>query len=220
VIIRNTANGKFVIGALFRRELDNPGPKFQVSSDAAAALGLLAGQPAKLSVVALTREEAAGADAVADAATAESPAPAAGALASETIEARPLDQVTSAAAGAIAQAEANPVPAKPANPATPPKAAAPAAGNPAAAQAATPSKPAASGKMLIQIGIFSTEANAKRAASQMAAAGVTATVKTESSQGKTFWRVVAGPAADIAAREAMLSKIKGLGYSDAYAVTR
>ena len=59
VILRNTANGKFVIGALFRRELDNPGPKLQISSDAAAALGLLAGEPGKVSVTALRREEAA-----------------------------------------------------------------------------------------------------------------------------------------------------------------
>ncbi|MGO4855307.1 SPOR domain-containing protein [Phaeovulum sp. W22_SRMD_FR3] len=216
VIIRNTANGKFVIGALFRRELDNPGPKFQVSSDAAAALGMLAGQPAKLSVVALTREEAAGAEAVEapDAASDVVAAPG-GALASESIEARPIDQITSAAAGAIAQAETKPA-AQPA--AAAPKAAASPAASPAPAKPA--STPAASGKMLIQIGIFSTEANAKRAASQMSAAGVTATVKTESSQGKTFWRVVAGPAADVTAREAMLTKIKGLGYSDAYAVTR
>jgi hypothetical protein len=35
VIIRNTANGTFVIGALFRRQRDLPGPAFQVSSDAA-----------------------------------------------------------------------------------------------------------------------------------------------------------------------------------------
>ena len=58
VILRNTANGKFVIGALFRRERDNPGPSLQISSDAAAALGLLAGQPGKISVTALRREEA------------------------------------------------------------------------------------------------------------------------------------------------------------------
>ena len=38
VIIRNEANGKFVIGALFRRERELPGPKLQMSSDAAAAL--------------------------------------------------------------------------------------------------------------------------------------------------------------------------------------
>lgn len=57
VIIRNPANGKFVIGALFRRERENPGPKLQISSDAAAALDILAGAPSKLSVVALRREE-------------------------------------------------------------------------------------------------------------------------------------------------------------------
>ncbi|MEP0156659.1 MAG: SPOR domain-containing protein, partial [Pseudophaeobacter sp.] len=38
VIIRNTFNGKFVIGALFRREREIPGPRLQISSDAAAAL--------------------------------------------------------------------------------------------------------------------------------------------------------------------------------------
>ncbi len=59
VIIRNEANGRFVIGALFRRERDNPGPALQVSSDAASALGLLAGAPAVLNVTALRREEVA-----------------------------------------------------------------------------------------------------------------------------------------------------------------
>jgi len=59
VIIRNEDNGKFVIGALFRRERETPGPKFQASSDAADALGLLAGQPARLSVTALRREDVA-----------------------------------------------------------------------------------------------------------------------------------------------------------------
>ena len=44
VIVRNEANGKFVIGALFRRERDIPGPRMQASSDAAAALGMLAAE--------------------------------------------------------------------------------------------------------------------------------------------------------------------------------
>lgn len=57
VIIRNSANGKFVIGALFRRERLNPGPPLQISSDAAAALGILAGAPTQLHVTALRREE-------------------------------------------------------------------------------------------------------------------------------------------------------------------
>ena len=57
VIIRNQANGTYVIGALFRRERENPGPRIQVSSDAASELGMLAGQPAELEVVALRREQ-------------------------------------------------------------------------------------------------------------------------------------------------------------------
>ena len=56
VIIRNSQNGKFVIGALFRREREFSGPSLQLSSDAADALGILAGQPTNVSVVALRRQ--------------------------------------------------------------------------------------------------------------------------------------------------------------------
>ncbi|WP_443135069.1 SPOR domain-containing protein [Frigidibacter sp. ROC022] len=101
VIIRNEENGKFVIGALFRRERENPGPKIQVSSDAASALGMLAGAPAKLNVTALKREEIAPPE----------PEPAAEAPASETIaaaeeiESKPLDPVVAGAAAALDAAE-------------------------------------------------------------------------------------------------------------------
>ncbi|UWQ16929.1 SPOR domain-containing protein [Jannaschia sp. M317] len=57
IIIRNEANGKFVIGALFKRERSNPGPALQLSSDAATALGIIAGKPTVIDVVALRREE-------------------------------------------------------------------------------------------------------------------------------------------------------------------
>jgi rare lipoprotein A len=56
VIIRNEETKKFVIGALFKRERENPGPKIQLSSDAAAALGILAGKPTVLNITALRRE--------------------------------------------------------------------------------------------------------------------------------------------------------------------
>ncbi len=57
VIMVNLANGKSVAGALFRREAGNPGPKLQLSSDAAEALGVLAGQPVQLRVTALRKVE-------------------------------------------------------------------------------------------------------------------------------------------------------------------
>lgn len=53
VVIRTAAGDASVVGALFRREREIPGPRLQVSSDAAEALGLLAGQPVTLEVVAL-----------------------------------------------------------------------------------------------------------------------------------------------------------------------
>lgn len=56
VLIRNAATGQSVIGALFRRERENPGPRFQVSSEAANALGILAGAPTEISVTALRLE--------------------------------------------------------------------------------------------------------------------------------------------------------------------
>ncbi len=79
VVIRHADTGAEVVGALFRRERENPGPPIQVSSDAAAALGLIAGQPAPVSITALRTVEAPAAPAAAPAQTAEEavPAPAA-----------------------------------------------------------------------------------------------------------------------------------------------
>ena len=101
VIIRNLENGKSVVGALFRRERENPGPRLQLSSDAATELGVLAGAPTKLSVVALRTET------IAPVAPAPVPEPVAVAVA----EPEPVPTVTPLpkpeAATAIASAEAS-----------------------------------------------------------------------------------------------------------------
>ena len=57
VRIENTTNGQTIEGALFRRERANPGPRIQLSSDAAVALAILAGQPTELTIVVLRQEE-------------------------------------------------------------------------------------------------------------------------------------------------------------------
>ncbi|NBB97366.1 MAG: SPOR domain-containing protein [Alphaproteobacteria bacterium] len=57
VIIRNADSGRETVGALFKRERMNPGPVFQVSAEAAEAVGMLAGAPTGLEVVALRTEE-------------------------------------------------------------------------------------------------------------------------------------------------------------------
>jgi rare lipoprotein A len=48
VLIRNSQTGASVVGALFRRERENPGPRFQISSEAANALGILPGAPTSI----------------------------------------------------------------------------------------------------------------------------------------------------------------------------
>ncbi len=200
VIIRNTANGKFVIGALFRREIANPGPKLQISSDAAAALGILAGAPADVSVIALRRDE-------------EKVAPDATKPildSSEAVETQTLDPIAGAAA-AIDRVEGKPVS---------PTTIAPTVGTPPAPVASPPATPApkapaptGSGQT-IQIGIFSVEANATRAAETLKKAGLTADVRREEAKGKALWSVTSRGDA------AALTKVKGLGFPDAYVLKR
>ena len=209
VIIRNNANGKFVIGALFRREREIPGPRIQASSDAAAALGMLAGAPVELNVTVLRREEVQDApEAAAPAAAAETADPA-GAAPAEITETA-LDPIAGAAAAIEASA-----PAPAAAPAPPAAAPAPEAARPASvsAGASTLEKP------FIQIGIFNVEANAKRTASTMRDAGMIPTVLEQSSNGKPFWRVLVGPAQSKTERKALLKSVKDTGITDAYAVT-
>ncbi|MGL4321854.1 MAG: SPOR domain-containing protein [Paracoccaceae bacterium] len=192
VILRNPSNGQFVIGALFRRERDNPGPKLQISSDAAEALGALAGQPVEISVTALRREEApeaapSVAAPVLD--TAETLDPSVGA-----------DDIAAGAAAALDRTAAT----------TPPPEQPPAEAPPAPT-------PAAGGDIRIQVGIFSVEANANRAASTLSSAGIAATIRKESSQGKDFWSVIASGSGN---RNALLEKVRGAGFADAYVLSR
>ena len=58
VLIRLPETGAEVTGAIFRRQGEAAGPPMQVSSDAASALGLVAGRPAALEVTALRPPEA------------------------------------------------------------------------------------------------------------------------------------------------------------------
>lgn len=191
VIIRNQSNGKFVVGALFKRERDIPGPSLQISSDAAASLGILAGAPTNLNVTALRKvqEETEAPAEMTDGAAME---------AAPEVTATSLDPVAATAGAAIDTAAPTPPPA--------PKPAAP-------VQSSKLSKP------FIQIGIFSVEANAERAAKQMRGAGLAPSVKQSQINGKTFWRVVVGPAATSAEQSKILATIKAEGFTDAYAVS-
>ena len=309
VLVRNTANGKSITGALFRRERDQPGPSLQVSSDAAEELGLLAGQPTELSVVALRKQEvelppppqpeaeatgvaAADADGAAtDAAAAETDvaadtqtaqpakrsgglfgflrrkpqqqaepelagaapgpcgaggrrsaprnryrrdrngpgdgyrgtvpetvaepprkrggglfgflrrkpkedpamaAPVTGGVTSGPIEQAPLDAITGSAAAALDRADA---------------------------QGAAASQPRLE-RAYVQIATFTAEENANTAAGKVKSAGLTATVIPEQGNQKPYWRVLIGPAASVAERDALVSRVKDIGFADAYPVAK
>lgn len=292
VIIRNDSNGKFVIGALFRRERENPGPRIQVSSDAASALGLLAGAPTVLNVTALRRVEEPDAGQVVQPApvqTVQPTRPAADTEAPRTAAAQPDTQPATArpqAAGA-APAAAAPISVaelprsrpdagqaaapqtapnratatqRPSVTAEPQVALAGAAGpsgptrpgaprlssdaitaatggaatatgpartqGTARAPAATPARATAQpretriDRAYIQIGIFSIKDNATRTTQRMRGAGLQANMLEEQSQGQTFWRVTVGPAATTQERARVLANVKGMGFTDAYAVSR
>ncbi len=221
VLIRNPQNGKSVIGALFRREAANPGPRLQVSSDAAAALGILAGQPTRLEVLALRREEVPIAEPAEDMPKA---VPEAG-----EIEETSLDDPIAGAAAAIDDAEKAAAGTRP--PARPDITAAAAAagvestadaGTGTGAAAAAPPPPSVTPSLArpwLQIGIFSVGPNAARTAEMMRKAGLAPVVKQQTSKGKTFWRVLVGPAATRAEQREMLARVREIGFADAYAVS-
>ncbi|WP_323765499.1 SPOR domain-containing protein [Marinovum sp.] len=191
VIIRNPSNGKFVIGALFRKERATPGPELQVSSDAADALGLVAGQPTNLNVTALRREK-----------TPETP------QVPETVDPAGLDAPDAVTATELDAPAAVAEAALEAAPATPPK-----------PKPAPAPKTSSLDKPFIQLGIFSIEKNAENTAAAMKSRGLASVIKKQSSQGKTFWRVLVGPAATASERAAALKTIKAAGFTDAYAVS-
>ncbi len=207
VIIRNETNGQFVIGVVYRPERSTPGPKFQVSSDAAEALEMLAGQPAQLNVTALRRETAPAP--VEDSDTLPE-APAAEPRSASSVATSTLDPIEAAAEALDAAASA---------PAVPAAAVTPSATAPAPAAAPAPAPNSTLDKPFVQIGIFSVESNAVSTAETLRKAGMLPTVKAGKMSGKAFWRVVVGPAATAAERATLLGQIKGLGFNDAYTVT-
>ena len=200
VIIRNKSNGRFVVGALFRIERDLPGPSLRLSSDAAEAIGALAGSPVQLEVVALRTEKT-------PVAPPEPPAVEAPA----EIEEQTLDPI--AAAGAAIESA----------PETPTEAAATAtiAAATVASETAAEPEPSQTSNLsnpYIQVASFSVEKNAQAVAEQMTSLGFDPVVRTEEAAGKPLWRVLVGPMTSRSDRRTALRKIRDEGYADAYSV--
>ncbi len=232
VRIVNRESGQEVIGALFRRERDLPGPALQVSSDAAEALGMLAGAPTELEVTALRRredapaEEAPAEDATTGAPTgaelaaaldappapeAEAPpvaAPEEPAAPAVAVDPATIEAVAEATAAILANAAAAPAPAGDIATTTL-DGTAPA---PEPARAA----PTGGGGAFVQLGLFDIEANATTAAQALAAQGLPAQVVPSGDA----WRLILGPAASEAEEAALLQAAVAAGFADAYLVSR
>lgn len=252
VIVTNNTTNQRIAAALFRRERDNPGPRVQLSSDAAGALNILAGAPTEVSIIAVRPEEvevetpdpvlsdevvgeeaetegadvaaaaaataaaqgaaeprrrgnfferlfggnrsrsaaatAAAADAAGAAATTES-------AASPDIDTQTLDPVATGAAAAIARAEETDKPEP--RPET----------ESAAANLRNP---------FVQVGQYSSEANAFSARDNLRSAGIVPTVIEGNSDSGPVWRVIVGPITNADDQAELLGQVKTLGFNDAF----
>ena len=217
VVIRNTEGGQEVIGALFRREREIPGPRVQVSSDAAEALGLLPGAPTRLEIVVLRRqpvevEETPEENPVV--ASLEAPV----AVEQAALEPAAEDSESTAVAAAATVAAATEVVSVAADNSA--AVAGTAAG--AAAEAddivdvssvleAPAPLPAGSNA---QVGVYSVETNAVNAVQMITAAGIDARSSAEELGGRTVWRVIAGPLGDTGD----IARLQEMGFVDAFVI--
>ena len=74
-------------------------------------------------------------------------------------------------------------------------------------------------KPFIQVGIFGVENNAIKTGNQMSKLGLQTNTFEFKIKGKTYWRVVAGPATTLENKDNMLNTIKSAGFTDAYFVS-
>ena len=214
VNIRNVANGKSVVGALFKREEENPGPAISMSSDAAEALGVIAGTPTRLTITALRREpivseqenKTPGVEVLSE--TVLAPIPGTGSAGTETIEGEVAAAIQSLSAGEEQNAASGSATTEAATvaPTT--------GGNETKSPLQRPKN------ALVQVGSFASEANANDLVQRLKAQGVPASLRKQTAtNGKVLFRVVAGPATDPNNLTQILTKIKGLGFTDAFVVS-
>ena len=213
VRIVNLDNNKSVVGALFRREADNPGPPIELSSDAASALGATPGQPQNVRITALRREPVE----VTPPNVAETSEPVApqGVIrevpldgvetTAVTTMTDPAEPLATAAEGAVAAAKRRPTPG--------------AAASTAGVVAATPAGGLAN--PFVQVGTFASAANAAGLQSILTKNSVPALVREMgTNSGKTLYRVLAGPASSEAELRDISDRVSSLGFTDAFPVDK
>lgn len=190
--ITNLDNGREIEGALFQREADLPGPPIMVSMDAAQALGMQAGNPARLDVVVVRTE------------TVEIPAPPPAPLpeAAEVAEGTAAPATEETAEGGIETTTLETTVLG------------------ALDEAAQETAPTASGpaptRPNIQVASGGNKQGADAVTKRLTEAGLPANTLTDGTEDAPLYRVVAGPFPTQAAFDAALAKLKELGYEDAF----
>jgi len=201
VRIRNGATGKEVIGALYKRERDFPGPKIELSADAAAALGVQAGTPVELTIVALRRQT------VEVVVEAEEPD-----MATPLRRPAPEEAAPKVEAPAVI---APPVVAPPVVEPTPaPIIATDIEETALPSASATPDAAGGQGTY-IQIATLQSKSRADAVIAKLITAGLDAEIRERQAGGKTLYRLIVGPAKTPEALEIMMGVVKELGYKDA-----
>lgn len=218
VNIRNVKTNTSVVGALFKREAANPGPKITLSSDAASALGVVPGQPTRLTITALRREPF-------EVKPESAPIPATEVV-SETVL-PPVNAKTREAAETKETPEATTVikkiePPETQAPIVSAKPAATTTVEPSSSTTSTPTTPSGPfTKRFLQVGTFSSQANAKQLRQKLEKAGVpTSVFANTQNSGRTLYRVLSGPAKSPEEMKTYMTKVSDLGFKDAFRVER
>lgn len=186
VRIRNSAAGKEVIAALYKRERDFPGPKIELSADAAAALGVMAGTPAELTIVALRRKTVE--------VVVEAP--------EELDMATPLRRPVVGPATESAVITPSPKPAATSIIATDIE------------ESVLP--PADGEGTYLQVSTLQTRSRAEEVVTQLREAGLNAEIREYQTSNKTLYRIVVGPANSPEALEIMKRTALKLRFKDAF----
>jgi len=213
VRIRNATTGKEVIGALYKRERDFPGPKIELSADAAAALGVQAGTPVELTIVALRRKTV---EVVVEAEEpnmttplrrpapepTEAPAPVENPVEEPVAVITPEIEVPAVVVAPIVEPVPTPIIATDIE-----ETALPAVGS-------TPE--AANGPgTYIQVATLQSKSRAEVTVQKLITAGLDAAIRERQVGDKTLYRIIVGPAKTPEALEIIMSVVKELGYTDA-----
>lgn len=214
VRIRNDATGKEVIGALYKRERDFPGPKIELSADAAAALGVQAGTPVELTIVALRRKTV---EVVVEAEEPDMTTP----LRRPTPETTEVQEPVVEAP--VEEVVAEPTPEIEVPAVVVPPVAAPTPSSIIATdieETALPPVDADSGAenaqgIYVQVATLQSKSRADAVIAKLVTAGLEAEIRERQAGDKTLYRIVVGPANSPEALEIMMSVVKELGYKDA-----